>query len=264
MKTLCRALATLLLCGACLAGAASAQSSTFSETQSPDDQLFHIDIAASYLNVGQPPRENNVGVGTIKISLPGSQARFDPALAIDQSGYSCSVTTSKYGEPNSGFICQSNGQVQGAGLVFPNSVTVHLLSADCYAPPPAGSAQPAVADVWAAPGDPGTAPDASFTLLGDPGCGDLVDEPPVDPDTPLKCVVPKVKKLTLPKATFKLRRANCARGKVKYAFSRTVKKGRVISQSAKPGKRLKAKTKVKLVVSLGKKPTTARVERWLR
>ena len=253
MKRLSTAVALLSAIGAVLAGGALADSSSFSEAQSPDDQLFHIDVGASYLNTGQPPREQNYGVGTIKISLPGSRARFDPSLPIDQSGYTCSLTTSKYGEPNAAYICTTDGQVQGQGLAFPNAVTVHLLSQDCYAPPPEGSAQPAVAEVWAAPGDPGTAPDASFPLYGDPGCDSGLGEPPVDVIPPAKCLVPKLKNVALPKATLKLKRGGCARGKVKYVFSNKVKKGRVIAQSAKPGKKLKAKTKVKLTVSLGKK-----------
>src|SRR3954471_11782653 len=108
--------------GAALAGGALADSSSFSEQQSPDDQLFHIDVGASYLNVGQPPRDQNFGVGTIKISLPGSRARFDPALSGDQSGSTCSTTSSSYGEAGTGYICSTDGQVQGGGLAFPTVV----------------------------------------------------------------------------------------------------------------------------------------------
>jgi hypothetical protein len=253
VKTLCTAVAAVFTTGAVFATAALADSSSFSETQSPDDQLFHIDVGASYLNVGQPPRDQNLGVGTIKISLPGSQMRFDPALPIDQSGYTCSVTSSTYGEPNTGYICTSNGQVQGAGLVFPNAVTVHLLSQNCYAPPPEGSAQPGVAEVWASPGDPGTPPDASFPLYGDPGCDSGSAEPPVDNFTPAMCIVPKLKNLPLRKAKQKLTRGGCKTGKVNYVFSAT-KKGSVVKQSAKAGKKVKLGTKVKLTVSKGKKP----------
>jgi hypothetical protein len=214
---------------------ALADSSSFSETQSPDDQLFHIDVAVSAANIG-----------TIKVSLPGAGARFDPAQPIDQPGYSCSVTLSKYGEPDTGFTCSTSGDRAGA-------VTVHLLSQNCYAPPPEGSAQPAVADVWAAPSDPGTKPDATFELNGDPGC-EAAEDTPVDVVVGAKCVVPKLKKLTLKKATQKLKKAGCKRGKVTKAFSNTVKKGRVIKQAPKPRKKLKLNSKVKLTVSKGKKP----------
>jgi beta-lactam-binding protein with PASTA domain len=46
---------------------------------------------------------------------------------------------------------------------------------------------------------------------------------------------------------------DCKRGKVTYAYSPKVKKGRVIKQSARPGKTLTAGSKVSLVVSKGKK-----------
>ena len=254
MKTLSTVLAGLLIAGLAFATGSLADDSSFSENQSLDDQLFHIDIGASFLQTGKPPRDHNSGVGTIKISLPGSHARFDPSLPIDQSGYTCSVTTSSYGEPNAGYICSTDGQAQGGGLVFPNAVTAHLLSDNCYAPPPEGSAQPAVAEVWAAPGDPGGAPDASYPLYSDPGCDTGAADDNVDKIPVLKCIVPKLKNLTLPKATKKLKAGACKRGKVKKAYSGKVKKGRVMKQSKKAGKKLKANTKVNLVVSKGKKP----------
>ncbi len=48
-------------------------------------------------------------------------------------------------------------------------------------------------------------------------------------------------------------RAHCSVGKVTKAFSPTVKKGRVISQKPKPGKKLAAGSKVKFKVSKGRK-----------
>lgn len=69
------------------------------------------------------------------------------------------------------------------------------------------------------------------------------------------CVVPKVKGKKLRAAKRALRKAHCSPGKVTKAFSRSVKKGRVISQKPKPGKKLPAGSKVKLKVSKGKKKT---------
>lgn len=246
------ALLGVVLATGILATSASADSS-FAETQSPDDQLFHLDIGANYLAFGQPPRDSNYGVGTIKISLPGASARFDALLPIDQSGYSCTVTKSAYGEAGTGYLCTTDGQPQGTGLAFPNAVTVHLLSQDCYDPPPEASAQPAVVEVWAAPSDPGGTPDASYPLFADVSCNDGLDGPPVDTIEPVKCVVPKLKNVPLKKVGVKLKRAGCKRGKVKYVFSRSLNKGRVLKQSPRAGKRLKLKAKVNLVVSLGKK-----------
>jgi uncharacterized delta-60 repeat protein len=67
------------------------------------------------------------------------------------------------------------------------------------------------------------------------------------------CVVPKVKGKTLTAAKKAIRKAHCSAGKVTKAFSRKVKKGRVISQKPQPGKKLAAGSKVKLKVSEGKK-----------
>ncbi|MEA2424633.1 MAG: hypothetical protein QOH13_1043 [Thermoleophilaceae bacterium] len=233
------------------AGAALADSASFSQAQSPDDQLFHIDVTVEYARAGLSPREANSGTGTVSLSLPGVRARLDPAHPAEPAGYGCSVTSSVYGEAGAGFLCSTDGQVQGAGLAFPGTVTLHLLSADCYTLPAPGSGQPAVADVWAAPGDPGTAPDMTFQLVGDSACDLGPDEPPVDPTGSLPCLVPKLKNLTLKKAAAKLENAGCTRGKVRYSYSPKVKKGRVIAQGSKPGKRLKAGAKVTLTVSRG-------------
>jgi hypothetical protein len=52
-----------------------------------------------------------------------------------------------------------------------------------------------------------------------------------------RCIVPKAKGKGLRAATGAVIKAHCSVGKVKKAFSAKVKKGRVIAQSAKPGKR---------------------------
>ena len=64
------------------------------------------------------------------------------------------------------------------------------------------------------------------------------------PASSRKCVVPKVKGKTLKKARHSI--------KVKRVGSRTVKKGHVISQKPKPGRRLKHGAKVNVVVSKGR------------
>jgi hypothetical protein len=69
---------------------------------------------------------------------------------------------------------------------------------------------------------------------------------------PKRCVVPKVKGKTLKAAKRAIRAHACTTGRIKHAASRTVKKGRVISQKPKPGRRLKHGAKVNLVVSKGR------------
>jgi beta-lactam-binding protein with PASTA domain len=64
------------------------------------------------------------------------------------------------------------------------------------------------------------------------------------------CLVPKLKGKTLAAARGALTQAHCTAGKVTKKFSK-VKKGRVISQSPKPGTNLTAGAKVNLVISKG-------------
>jgi hypothetical protein len=66
-----------------------------------------------------------------------------------------------------------------------------------------------------------------------------------------RCVVPNVLGKTLKAARRALTRGYCSVGKITTAASPRVKKGRVVSQKPKRGKRLKARAKVQLVVSQG-------------
>ena len=226
------------------AGTAAAQenSVTFKQTEGSDG-LFHIDVGVSYNFPGLPPRTANSGVGTVRVTLPDAVSiQVDPALPPD-SGYTCAPSAN-------GAQCSAEGQPNAAGgLSFPASVTVHLVAASCWAPSPGIQA---TADVWAAPTDPGTAPDVSLPIQGGDCAPETVQQPVLGLKD-LKCLVPKLKKTNLPSATRRLNNAKCARGKVKYAFSNSVRKGSVISQSVKPGTVLKEKAKVNLVVSKGKR-----------
>jgi Ca2+-binding RTX toxin-like protein len=81
--------------------------------------------------------------------------------------------------------------------------------------------------------------------------------PPARPRTPpriVRCLVPNVRGKPLATARALVRRRNCAAGKVSRAYSRKVKKGRVISQRPRAGARLARGAKVKLVVSRGARP----------
>lgn len=238
MKTLCTALVVVFAAGVVVTGGASADSNdlTFNQTQGADGQ-YHIDIGVSYVFPGQPPRNYNYGLGTVRITLPGSDLTLDPAQPADP-GYTCNI------EFSGSAICSADGQSNGAGLNFPTSITVHLLSKSCW------SAAGGHADVWSAPNDPGTAPDVTLPI-DQPDCAADNTTQPVLDTKPLKCTVPKLKNASLQSATRQLANAKCARGKVTFKHSAKVKKNHVISQSIKPGKVLKEKTKVNLVVSRG-------------
>jgi uncharacterized delta-60 repeat protein len=68
-----------------------------------------------------------------------------------------------------------------------------------------------------------------------------------------RCSVPNVKRKPLRVAKAAITRENCTVGKVSRAFSNRVTNGRVISQKPTGGLRLRAGTRVSLVVSRGKK-----------
>ena len=63
-----------------------------------------------------------------------------------------------------------------------------------------------------------------------------------------------VKTQTLLAAKRTIARANCRVGKIRRAYSKTVKRGRVISQTPRPGTVLPNRGKVSLVVSRGRRP----------
>jgi serine/threonine-protein kinase len=72
-------------------------------------------------------------------------------------------------------------------------------------------------------------------------------------NTPGLCTVQDVEGMTLPAAKRTIARANCRVGRVRRAFSKTIKKGRAISQKPKPGAVLRGGGKVNLVVSRGRR-----------
>lgn len=69
----------------------------------------------------------------------------------------------------------------------------------------------------------------------------------------VRCVVPNVRGRSLEQAKSRIRRAHCKTGRLVRAYSASVRRGRVISQAPKPGARMKQGTRVRLVVSKGRK-----------
>jgi hypothetical protein len=68
---------------------------------------------------------------------------------------------------------------------------------------------------------------------------------------PRPCVVPNVVGKTLRSAASAISHANCRLARVKHGFSPSVKPGRVIAQSPRPGRRLRARAPVNVVISRG-------------
>ena len=72
-------------------------------------------------------------------------------------------------------------------------------------------------------------------------------------NTPGLCTVQNVKGERLPAAKRTIARAHCRISKIRRAYSKTVKRGHVISERPKPGTVLPSGGKVNLVVSRGRK-----------
>jgi beta-lactam-binding protein with PASTA domain len=69
----------------------------------------------------------------------------------------------------------------------------------------------------------------------------------------VKCVVPRVIGLSLPKAKARIRNHRCSVGRVTKKFSTLKKRGKVLAQAPKAGKHLKRGAKVNLIVGKGPK-----------
>jgi extracellular elastinolytic metalloproteinase len=87
--------------------------------------------------------------------------------------------------------------------------------------------------------------------------------PPTKPPAPrrpaaARCVVPKTKGMTATRARKAIRSRRCRVGTIRTAFSSKVRKGRVISQSPRAGRRLRVGARVNLVVSKGARRVAAR------
>ena len=74
------------------------------------------------------------------------------------------------------------------------------------------------------------------------------------PPAAVHCVVPKVVGKALAKARTALKRNHCRTGKLTRAYSKQIKKGRVLRQKPKARTKLRNGAKVALVVSRGKRP----------
>jgi hypothetical protein len=68
-----------------------------------------------------------------------------------------------------------------------------------------------------------------------------------------RCLVPKVVGKTLARAKAALKKNQCRLGRLRRSYSPRVKKGRVVSQSVRPGRKLRNGTRVNLVVSRGRR-----------
>jgi Calcineurin-like phosphoesterase len=81
-----------------------------------------------------------------------------------------------------------------------------------------------------------------------------VDPPPKRPPLVERCVVPRVIGRTVRRARSMISRAGCRVGRARTAYSARIRKGIVMTQGPRFGRRVPRGTRVGMVVSLGKKP----------
>jgi beta-lactam-binding protein with PASTA domain len=67
------------------------------------------------------------------------------------------------------------------------------------------------------------------------------------------CTVPRLRGLTIAVAKRTLTKRGCALGRVSRAYSRRVRRGRIVGQRPAPGLRLRRGAKVAVVVSRGRR-----------
>jgi hypothetical protein len=125
-------------------------------------------------------------------------------------------------------------QVRAAELqVFGGSPSITIVATPASPPPPPPAPPPAPPPPTPPPPPPPPSP------------------PPVRPAP--RCVVPTVKGKSVAKARAAIKRARCRTGKVSRAYSARVRSGLVLRQSPKPRLRVRAGTRVNLVVSRGRR-----------
>jgi hypothetical protein len=86
-----------------------------------------------------------------------------------------------------------------------------------------------------------------------PPPGPPAPPPPPPPVQPRRCVVPRVIGKRLQAARRAIARANCRVGRVRRARSKRVRRGLVLAQSPRPGRRMANGARVRLVVSSGRR-----------
>jgi PASTA domain len=77
--------------------------------------------------------------------------------------------------------------------------------------------------------------------------------PAATPPPVRRCIVPRLKGKTAAAAQRAIRRSGCATGTIRRGYSGSVRRGRVISQTPRPGVRLRYRAKVNFVLSRGRR-----------
>jgi hypothetical protein len=154
-------------------------------------------------------------------------------LTVSKAGSGSGTVTSSVGAINCGAVCASD---------FDAGTSVTLTATATY-----GSTFTGWSGACTGTASCTVTMDAAKAATATFGLVDVV------PPKVVKCVVPNVKRQTLAAAKRKIAAGHCTTGRVTKAKSKTVPKGKVISQSPVAGKKLARGAKVNLVVSRGKR-----------
>jgi hypothetical protein len=213
----------------------------------------------------------------LPISIPGAEAAF-PTVALDSAGNGV-VAFMETSDPSTGPYFIRAAPLDVAGPIFSGFSIPSTATAGTSVPFAVGSA-----DAWSplAPGPYWDFGDGTFALgtnvthtYASPGTytvsvthADAVantttatgtvavaaKQAPPAARPVARCVVPKVVARKLARAKAAIKKAHCRTGKVRRAYSKKRRKGLVVAQSPRAGRKLKAGTRVNLVVSRGRKP----------
>ena len=227
-------------------------------------------------NVSGTPGAN--GWYTSNVSVTWTVAEPESPSALVTSG--CAPTTIASDTAGTTVTCQatSSGGTNSASVTIKRDATPPTIT--CQSPPPTFALHASVATVSATLSDQSPGSGASSLLPASPQAADttsagaktvsyrgtdnagnssgpvacaysVIASAPLTPAP--KCVVPKMVGKTLAAAKLALKQRHCRIGRVSYAHSNKIKKGRVSSQSRRVGQVLAANTKVNVVVSRGRK-----------
>jgi len=216
-----------------ISGSPPNQSLVYSQTSLAADDFVYVHIVSATSTAGCGTYNNtaqfassNAGTGSASDSVSVVGCALLHTLTVDKSGSGAGTVTSAPAGVNCGPVCS---------FQFANGLGVTLTAAAASGSRFAG---------WS--GDCSGTGACALTMSADHNVTATFARK-------LKCHVPKVVGKKLAAAKSRIKAAHCRVGKITKKKSSRKKKGRVLSQSPKPGKTLPAGSKVKLTV--GKGPT---------
>lgn len=218
---------------------------------------LHVDpLLGSLADNGGPTKTRALPAGSPAVDAGDTCSGVDQRGTIRPQGSGCDIGAYELLQPFALTVTVSgNGTVTSspAGIACPPTCTATYAGETVALTPHPGSGRLFGGWTGACSGKAGCS--VVMTAARSAGAS-FVAAPPPPPPPPVtkpKCVVPKVLGKTLTKAKAAIKKGRCRTGKVTRAYSKRMKKGRVLAQRPKAGKRLVNGAKVNLVLSRGKR-----------